>query len=166
MDPHGGHHGQYPQPHYRPVNYMKLLARLHSTLKPPLLQRNALATQLDEELRFHIEARTADLIDQGISPEGAARRARLELGDINTYRDQVRHSLGLRWFDDFIADLRYATRILRKNLAFAAIAVGSLALAIGANTAIFSVANEALYERLASRMPSNFVSFSSTETKT
>src|SRR5215469_3482874 len=126
---------------------MKLFARLRSTVTS-LLRRSALASQIDEELRFHLESRTADLIAQGLSPEEAARQARLELGSANTHRDEVRRSLGLRWFDDLIADLRYATRILRKNLAFTAISVGSLALAIGANTTIFSVANELLYERL------------------
>src|SRR5215469_15585287 len=131
---------------------MKLFARLRSTVTS-LLRRSALASQIDEELRFHLESRTADLIAQGLSPEEAARQARLELGSANTHRAEVRRSLGIRWFDDLIADLRYATRILRKNLAFTAIAVGSLALAIGANTTIFSVANELLYERLGAPNP-------------
>jgi predicted permease len=103
---------------------------------------------MEDEIRFHLEARAADLTAQGLPPQQAMRQARLELGTINTHKDNMRSSLGLRWFDDLIADLRYASRILRKNLAFTAIAVGSLALAIGANTTIFSVANELLYERL------------------
>lgn len=126
---------------------MRFFSHVRSTLTS-IFRRNALAAQLDEELRFHLDARTADLIHQGLRREEAARRARLELGSANTHRDEARRSLGLLWFDDLVADLRYGTRILRKNLAFAAIAVGSLALAIGANTAIFSAANEALYERL------------------
>jgi predicted permease len=126
---------------------MNLLSRLTSSIRS-ILRGPALASDIDEELRFHLESHTADLIAQGLSPEEAARRARLELGTTNTHKIEVRTSLGIRWFDDLLADLRYASRILRKNLAFTAIAAGSLALAIGANTTIFSVANELLYERL------------------
>jgi len=122
-------------------------SRLRSWLRS-ISSRTRLEDDMEEELRFHLEARTADLIAEGLSPREAARQARIEFGGIATHKDNVRRSLGLRWWDDLRADLVYATRILRKSPGFTLIAVSSLALAIGANTTIFSVANELLYERL------------------
>jgi len=128
------------------------LSRLKSWLRS-ITHRNRVEAQMEDEILFHLEARAADLTQQGLSSREAMRQARIEFGAIPTHKDAMRHSLNLRWWDDLWADLRYAARTLRKSPGFTAIAVISLALAIGANTTIFSVANEILYERLGVPQP-------------
>ena len=123
--------------------WTRLRSWLHSATN-----RTALELEMEEEVRFHIDARTADLVQDGLSPYEAARRARLEFGGMASHKDSMRQSLGLRWWDDALADLRFAIRILRKNPLYTAIGAGSLALAIAANATIFSVANQLLFEHL------------------
>lgn len=103
---------------------------------------------MEAELADHLERLAADLIRAGHSPEEAARRARVALGPAIKTKEDMRASLGLRWFDELAADLRFAVRLLRKSPGFTLIAAGSLALAIGANTTIFAVGHQILFGRI------------------
>src|SRR6266568_2721779 len=113
-----------------------------------MFRRSRLEEEMDAELQIHLESLTADLVRAGHSPSEAARRARIALGPALVHKEGMRASLGLRWWDELRADLRYGIRILRKSPGFTAIAATSLALAIGANTTIFSIAKQLLYDRL------------------
>jgi putative ABC transport system permease protein len=103
---------------------------------------------LSKEVQFHIEQHAADLMARGIDPENARRQARLAIGGPEQVKESCRDARGTRWLEELLQDSRYAVRVLRQNLGFAAVSVTTLALGIGATTAIFSAVNPILFEPL------------------
>jgi predicted permease len=122
-----------------------------------IFRRKKFESQMDAELRFHIAAYTDDLVRSGLDRTEAERRARVEFGAIEATKDECRQSWGLQPLDELRADLRYAFRGLRQNPGFAAIAILSLTLGIGANTAIFGLVEAVMLRILPVHDPGRLV---------
>ena len=118
-----------------------------------LFNRRRFETEMEAELRFHLDACVDDFVRQGVPREAAVRRARAEFGGVEGMKEECRRSWGLNHLDDLRADLRLTCRMLGRNRAFAAVAILSLALGIGANTAIFGLVDAVLLRVLPVRDP-------------
>jgi hypothetical protein len=134
-------------------------SQLHSYLQS-LFGRNKVESSIEAELRSHIELRAEDLERTGLTPAEALRRARIEFGSTEKHKADIRQSIGLRLIDELRADLRYAIRMLGRSPGFTAVAIASLALGIGANTIIFTLAKGVLLDRLAVPNPGQLRLFS------
>jgi predicted permease len=113
-----------------------------------LLRRGEQETHLERELRFHIEERVGDFRRLGLGEEEAHRRVRQEFGGLEQVKEQCRDARGTRWLEDFWQDLRYGLRLIRTNARYSAVVVATLAICIGANTAVFSAVQTVLLRPL------------------
>src|SRR3954471_14680366 len=97
------------------------------------LRNSRLEREMSDEMAFHLESRTTDLIHRGVAPAEAQRRAHLEFGSVEGCKESHREARGLRWVEDCVRDIAYAWRSLRRTPAFSITAIAAIALGVTVN---------------------------------
>src|SRR6478736_5787681 len=120
-------------------------------------RRRDLENDLDRELKYHVDRRVSDLMLSGLPEPEARRKAKLELGGVTQVREEVRDIWLTRWLRDFVYDLRFSARSFRRSPSFTATAVLSLALGIGATTALYSLVDQLVLRALPVDHPERLV---------
>jgi putative ABC transport system permease protein len=128
-----------------------------------LFRRNLVERELDDELQYHVERQTQLNVERGMPSDAARRSALLQFGGLEQIKEDCRDQRPTRWIESILQDIRYALRTLRKNPAFTAVAVITLALGIGANTAIFSLVYATLVKPLPYATPDRLITLRSNQ---
>ena len=135
---------------------MRVRSRVCSWLRA-MLRRSRMESEMDAELRFHMEEYAEDLVRSGVVRDEALRRARIQFGGIEPAKEECRDARGVNFIEHLVQDLRYGLRMLRKNPSFTCIAILTTALGIAANVTVFSVVDALFLRNVPAKNPEGLV---------